>query len=116
MSYETQRLFSVHSGNEYVSSTLQVDSTLQNRVAASVVTDTRTGKTYLKVVNILPATLQLKVSLGGIVPAGSTLTMEGFAGKPGQRKAEKLSGTANVQADGNVTMALKSYSFCVYEL
>ncbi len=116
VSYETQRLFSVYSGNEYVSSTLQVDSALQNRVAASVVTDSRTGKTYLKVVNILPATLRLQVSLGGIAPAGSTLTMEGFAGKPGQQKAEKLNGKVSVQADGKVTLALKPYSFCVYEL
>ncbi|UKK50901.1 alpha-N-arabinofuranosidase [Prevotella sp. E13-17] len=60
--YEIQRLFSVCSGNRYISSTLKLDhQDLDYRVGASVVRDSKSGSCYLKLVNALPATLKLTV-------------------------------------------------------
>jgi len=60
--YEVQRLFSVNSGDRYVASRLTIDQPqLSHRVAASLVVDSRTGRQFLKLVNALPAALQLKV-------------------------------------------------------
>jgi hypothetical protein len=60
--YEVQRLFSVCSGDRYISSTLKLDNQdLDYRVGASVVRDSKTGSRYLKLVNALPATLKLTV-------------------------------------------------------
>ena len=77
--YEVQRLFSVYSGDRYVNSQLSIlhstlppDSSknyqLSYRIGASVVKDTKTGKTYLKLVNALPSTLKIDVE-GLRIPA-----------------------------------------------
>lgn len=114
-SYETQRLFSTHSGNEYVASALTVDSTLQNRVAASAVVDTKTGMAYLKLVNILPSVLNVTVSLKDMSLGGGNLQMEGFQGKPGSQSVSPVNGQVTVPADGKLTLTLQPYSFCVYK-
>lgn len=81
-SYHTQCLWGNHSGDVYVDSKMSVGSELGHRVAASVVKDSKTGKTIVKLVNALPASLT--VSLQGLsIPAGATV--EGFAGKPTER-------------------------------
>ena len=76
--YEVQRLFSVYSGDRYLTSTLTVDSivtkrpvdatqpvptceSLQHRVGASVVKDSKTGRRCLKLVNALPVEMELTV-------------------------------------------------------
>ena len=60
--YEVQRLFSIHGGDRYISSTLKLDNQdLDYRVGASVVRDSKSGRCYLKLVNALPATLKLTV-------------------------------------------------------
>ena len=67
-SYETQRLFSKYAGDKFVDTKLSVDTEgmteagaadITKRVAATVVVDSKTGKRYLKVVNVLPVELQL---------------------------------------------------------
>jgi alpha-L-arabinofuranosidase len=69
-SYHTQHLFGNHSGDRYVSSMLTVDGlqmtddSMLLRMASSVVRDSKTGATYLKLVNALPATL--KVTIEGL--------------------------------------------------
>ena len=119
-SYETQRFFSVHSGDRYVESSLSVtadfgtpetrlsqERKLDHRVAASVVRDSKTGKTWLKVVNALPAELSLSLK-GMTVPAGAKI--EGFEGAPASEKAKVVSTTANGE------LKLPPYSFRVVEV
>ena len=94
--YEIQRLFSVYSGDRYVSSQFVVHSSqtsevakpsaqLQHRVGASVVRDSKTGKRYLKLVNALPATLKIAVE-GLTLPA--SVTCEQFTGRIDDQKAK----------------------------
>ena len=78
-SYETQRLFSVHAGDRYLTSKVSTDEQLARRVVVSVVEDSKTGKRHVKVVNALPVPLTLNVN-GLDIPQGTPY--EGFTGKP----------------------------------
>ena len=61
VSYKMQRMFGQHAGDTYISSVLELPAELKKYVGTSVVKDSKTGKTWLKVVNALPRILKLKV-------------------------------------------------------
>ena len=106
--YHVQRLFSVYGGDQYVTSELRIPNPeLSHRLGASVVRDSKSGKTYVKLVNALPCELQLTVN-GLDIPA--TAKTEGFEGKP-----EDQQFTVNKGEAGNA-IVLPPYSFRVIEL
>ena len=106
--YDVQRLFSVNSGDTYIPSALTTgQSELNYRIGASVVRDSKTGRTFVKLVNALPCELTVDVQ-GLTIPA--TARTEGFSGKP---EAQKLTIEAG-QAGSQLTMP--PYSFKVIEL
>jgi alpha-L-arabinofuranosidase len=106
--YHVQRLFSVYGGDQYVTSELRIpNAELSHRLGASVVRDSKSGKTYVKLVNALPCELQLTVN-GLAIPA--TAKTEGFEGKP-----EDQQFTVNKGEAGNA-IVLPPYSFRVIEL
>jgi len=106
--YHVQRLFSVYGGDTYVNSKLTIDnSKLAHRLGASVVKDSKTGKTYVKLVNALPVSLELTVS-GIAIPA--TARTEGFEGKPEDRRLDIKTGKAGT------AIVLPPYSFRAIEL
>ena len=118
--YETQRLFSVYGGDRYVTSELKInvtresgatsfeEPTFAHRLGASVVRNSKTGKTYLKVINALPEKLTLDVE-GLTIPAGTKVI--GFDGLPEDQqvviKTEETTGK---------TLELPPYSIRVIEL
>ncbi|MQN80546.1 alpha-N-arabinofuranosidase [Prevotella copri] len=61
-SYKMQKMFGQHAGDTYVVSELNLSAALKRYVGTSVVKNSKTGKTWLKVVNALPRTLKLQVS------------------------------------------------------
>ena len=71
-SYKVQRLFGQHAGDTYIASELNLPKELKRYVGTSVVKDSKTGKTWLKVVNALPRTLKLQVSgVGNLQVSGN---------------------------------------------
>ena len=122
-SYHTQRLFSLHTGNRYIGSQLEVtadfktpetrlsqERKLNKRVVASVVRDTRTGKTYLKVVNALPAPLKLTVK--GL-KLRATAKTEMFSGQPADNSVTPVAGTLGSD-DG--LLSVPAYAVVAVEL
>lgn len=106
--YHVQRLFSVYGGDRYVASSLSgVADNLRHRVGASVVRDSKTGKTYVKLVNALPCELKVNVS-GLTIPA--TSKAEGFSGKPEDQKLDITVGETGDE------VVLPPYSFKAIEL
>ena len=105
--YEVQRLFSNYGGDRYVFSELKSQqSELDYRIGASIVRDSKTGKTYAKLVNALPVALQLDVrglSLEGAVG-------EHFNGKPEEQKLACQPVTLGSE------ITLQPYSLTVVEL
>ena len=61
-SYKIQKMFGQHAGDTYIASELNLPAALKRYVGTSVVKDSKTGKTWLKVVNALPRTLKLQVT------------------------------------------------------
>jgi len=107
MAYEVQRLFGNYGGDRYVRSTISSSKPdLNYRLGASVVKDTKSGATYVKLVNALPVSVSLTVD--GLSLSGAQ--GERFSGKPEDAKAECLP----VTLDGAVT--LPAYSFTVVKL
>ena len=108
--YEIQRLFSVYGGDRYVNSQLTVPETqVSHRVGASIVKNSKTGKTYVKLVNALPVPLDIAVN-GLTIPA--TAKTEGFEGKPEEQHLTVKTGEVG---NGN-SVSLPPYSFRVIEL
>ena len=110
LAYDVQRLFSVYGGDCYIASQLTIDQPeLSHRLAASVVRNSKTGKTYLKLVNALPAELTVNIS-GLNIPVGSK--MEGFNGQPENQTGHK---TNEVVKDGG-RIVLPPYALRIIEL
>ena len=107
-SYETQRLFSVYSGDRYVTSQVTADEWIGHRIVASMVEDSKTGRRYLKVVNALPVELTLHLD-GLSLPQGTSY--EGFSGQPGDQQVTCGKGTT---PEGD--LILPPYTLRVYDL
>lgn len=94
-SYHTQRLFSLYGGDKYVTSQMSFQlpegSQVKNRIAASLVKDSKTGKSHLKLVNALPVEVNLKVE-GLNIPADAKT--ESFSGKPQDMEVKPVIGKA----------------------
>ena len=121
-SYETQRLFSKYAGDKFVDTKLSVDTEgmteagaadITKRVAATVVVDSKTGKRYLKVVNVLPVELQLEVDAAGLKQGAA---YEGFAGEPGQERVVIKTGKKGTLTEGKLRLQLPPYSLQVVEM
>ena len=63
-SYQIQKMFSLHAGDIYIESKLDLPAELSKYVGTSVVKDSKTGKVWLKVVNALPH--EIKIQLTGM--------------------------------------------------
>ena len=107
-SYHTQRLWGTYNGNQYIESSIDIEDKLSYRVAASVVKDTKKGKTYLKLVNSLPSQLTLNVN-GLNIPSGTVY--EGFSAKVGDRKVNIEKGTVT-----GPRITLPPYTVRIFEL
>ena len=121
-SYETQRLFSKYAGDKFVDTKLSVDTEgmteagaadITKRVAATVVVDSKTGKRYLKAVNVLPVELQLEVDAAGLKQGAA---YEGFAGEPGQERVVIKTGKKGTLTEGKLRLQLPPYSLQVVEM
>jgi alpha-L-arabinofuranosidase len=64
--YEVQKLYGVHAGESYIASQLELsdnDSYLQKRISVSVVEDSKTKDLIIKLVNVLPTSVDTKLNL-----------------------------------------------------
>ncbi|MBQ9636691.1 MAG: alpha-N-arabinofuranosidase [Prevotella sp.] len=125
-SYYTQWLFGNHSGDRYVSSKFKVqgpalteDENVGRRSAVSVVRDSKTGRTYLKLVNALPR--ELKVTVEGLaLPTDARVSA--FTANPTDKTVTlynaddaHLSGERCVTVSGQ-QVSLQPYTVCAIEL
>ena len=105
--YDVQRLFGNYCGDRYVGSQLSVrDTQLAHRLGASIVKDSKTGKTVVKMVNALPVTV--KLSLQGM--ALQHAKGERMAGEPENHHPQ----CQPIELDGK-EIELPPYSLTVVE-
>jgi alpha-L-arabinofuranosidase len=107
-SYETQRLFSKYSGDEYVSTKVVADSSYAYRIAASVVRDSKSGRAYLKIVNMMPVSVSVNVDLSSL--RMSPFLTDGFYGNPSDINITPYA--EQIVTNGTIaTLVMKPYSF-----
>ena len=107
--YDVQRLFSVYGGDTWVKTDISGDSIgdLLHRIGASLVTDSHTGKHFLKIVNALPVTLKLNAE-GLTLP--STVECEQLSGDVEDQHAKAIRLTTSTP------LTLPPYTLRVIEL
>ena len=89
--YHVMRLAGENSGDRYIDNDLKIDSNnekVKTRIASSVVTDSNSGETIIKLVNLLPAVAEINVDLNEMVNAttikGKQAKITTLKGKPDQ--------------------------------
>ncbi|NDW19688.1 alpha-L-arabinofuranosidase [Dysgonomonas sp. 216] len=112
--YYVQQLFGQNAGTEYISSAVSVangNNKVQKRVACSVVRDSSTGNTIVKIVNLLPVEVKAKLNADELGTMGSEVERTILKGKPDDRGAHPLSDKVLLEDIDN--LELPAYSFTV---
>ena len=113
--YYVQCLCGQSQGNEYLPTAIRMDGPdrANRRLAASTVHDTTTGKTYVKLVNLLPYSVETTLDFAGIdVPAGTMATTTVLAGAWTDEQARPTQ-PATLALSAQTTLSLPAYSFTV---
>ena len=74
VNYYVQQLFSNYGGDEYIASSVRLNNNrddVKQRVAVSFVRDSQTGNMVLKLVNLLPVSVESEIFIPGISPQKS---------------------------------------------
>jgi len=115
--YYGQMMCGQSAGDEYLASTIHVDtrqSGVNERLAVSTVRDSKTGKAYLKLVNMLPCSVDAHAQLDGLLTAEKECKSTTLTGAYDSRDACPVEGTVLLAPDCQVK--LPAYSFTVIEL
>ncbi|MCH5224254.1 MAG: carbohydrate binding domain-containing protein [Muribaculaceae bacterium] len=120
--YQMMRLAGENSGDRYVYSKLDIKSDndkVKARVAASVVNDSTTGETILKLVNMLPVETDINIepdqsiNLTGLY--GRPYKVTTLSGRPDQTEAD-IKEDSKIFSDSDLEITLPPYSFTIIRI
>ena len=114
--YYVQKLYGQHAGAHYIPSQVNLDnqdSRVKLRVGSSIVRDSKTGDVIVKLVNLLPVSIETDVRLPGMDGIQSSATRTVLAGAP---EATPLPVTDTIEAGTSFKQELPAYSFTVIRL
>lgn len=114
--YYVQQLYGQHAGDSYLPSYLSLDNQedgVKKRVATSIVRDSRTNDVIVKLVNMLPVSVDAKVNLPGISHIQPTATKVVLTGEPTD---QPLPTTSTLQVSDSFDYQLPAYSFTVIRI
>ncbi|MBS1565142.1 MAG: alpha-L-arabinofuranosidase, partial [Bacteroidetes bacterium] len=115
--YEVQKLYGHNSGNEYLASVITLSNNqeaVRQRVAVSVVRDALSRDIIVKMVNLLPVTVNANTDLGGITPAGNEAVKTTLQGRPDDKNARPV--VSSCAVSGKFDVELPAYSFTVIRI
>ncbi|MDR1504483.1 MAG: carbohydrate binding domain-containing protein [Prevotella sp.] len=110
--YYVQQLYGQHSGDEYLTSKIELSDNrdaVQMRIAKSIVRDSKTGDVIVKLVNMLPVEVNAKLDLAGINITNPVASRTLLTGTPDDKSAKPVSDSFNVSD----SCKLPAYSFTV---
>ena len=117
-SYYVQKAFGQNAGSEYIPSQITLSNNqdgVKNRVAVSIVRDSKSKDLIVKLVNLLPVVVNSTIDLKGL---GLDLSSEAIktilVGKPGDKRVESQETHSAVTE--TLTLELPAYSFTVYRM
>ena len=114
--YYVQKLYGQHAGDHYIPSQVNLDnqdSRVKLRVGSSIVRDCKTVYVIVKLVNLLPVSIETDVRLPGMDGIQSSATRTVLAGAP---EATPLPVTDTIEAGTSFKQELPAYSFTVIRL
>ena len=114
--YYVQKLYGQNAGDHYIPSQINLDnqdSRVKLRVGSSIVRDSKTGDVIVKLVNLLPVSIETDVRLPGMDGIQSSATRTVLAGSP---EATPLPVTDTIEAGTSFKQELPAYSFTVIRL
>ena len=114
--YYVQKLYGQHAGDHYIPSQVNLDnqdSRVKLRVGSSIVRDSKTGDVIVKLVNLLPVSIETDVRLPGMDGIQSSATRTVLAGAT---EATPLPVTDTIEAGTSFKQELPAYSFTVIRL
>ena len=114
--YYVQKLYGQHAGDHYIPSQVNLDnqdSRVKLRVGSSIVRDSKTGDVIVKLVNLLPVSIETDVRLPGMDGIQSSATRTVLAGAP---ETTPLPVTDTIEAGTSFKQELPANSFTVIRL
>jgi alpha-L-arabinofuranosidase len=111
--YFVQQLYGQNAGDEYIPSTMVLSSNQENvnkRMACSMVKDAKTGDLIIKLVNLLPVTVNTSLDLNQQQLGKNTIKTV-ISGNPADQKA--LPVITAINPDASRQLELPAYSFTV---
>ena len=114
--YYVQKLYGQNAGDHYIPSQINLDnqdSRVKLRVGSSIVRDSKTGDVIVKLVNLLPVSIETDVRLSGMDGIQSSATRTVLAGAP---ETTPLPVTDTIEAGTSFKQELPAYSFTVIRL
>ncbi|MBQ7495011.1 MAG: carbohydrate binding domain-containing protein [Bacteroidaceae bacterium] len=114
--YYVQMLCGQSQGNQYLPCTFTAEGQrpeVNNRLAVSTVHDTTTGKTYIKLVNLLPVPVTTSLEMGDLAHAATAATSITLAGAWNDQQARP---TAPASVNLAAPISLPAYSLTVITL
>lgn len=114
--YYVQKLYGQNAGDHYIPSQINLDNQdgrVKLRVGSSIVRDSKTGDVIVKLVNLLPVSIETDVRLPGMDGIQSSATRTVLAGAP---ETTPLPVTDTIEAGTSFKQELPDYSFTVIRL
>ena len=114
--YYVQKLYVQNAGDHYIPSQINLDNQdgrVKLRVGSSIVRDSKTGDVIVKLVNLLPVSIETDVRLPGMDGIQSSATRTVLAGAP---ETTPLPVTDTIEAGTSFKQELPAYSFTVIRL
>lgn len=111
--YYVQKLYGQNAGDQYIPSLTNLDNQdgrVKIRIGSSIVRDSKTGDVIVKLVNLLPVSVEADINLSGISTIGSSATRTVLTGTP---ESTPLPTTDTVEVGENFKQQLPAYSFTV---
>lgn len=111
--YYVQKLYGQNAGDQYIPSLTNLDNQdgrVKIRIGSSIVRDSKTGDVIVKLVNLLPVSVEADINLSGISTIGSSATRTVLTGTP---ESTPVPITDTVEVGENFKQQLPAYSFTV---
>ncbi len=115
--YYVQQLYGQNSGGEYIASEINISNdkeNVKNRIAVSMVRDTKTNDLILKMVNLLPVNVNSTIDLKDFQILDTKAEKTVLTGNPNDKKAKPVVSSCIV--DKTFTSELPPYSFTVIRI
>lgn len=112
--YYVQQAFGQNSGNKYISGRVtlsNLDESVRKRIAHSIVKDETTGDYIIKMVNILPVSVNAKIDLKPFITTSTNARITVLTGKPEDKEAKPQQSVIKIDKDFSYEMS--AYSFFV---